>query len=87
MQMAIKDSFISVYYNGKTIFEIDHPLIIEIINDIKILYENLLDELKFEINKHDGLITLNIEASFKRIKISYYNMPVELITKIEEILN
>ena len=85
--MAIKDSFISVYYNGKTIFEIDQPLIIEIIDDIKILYENLLHELKHEINKHDGLITLNIEASFKRIKISYYNMPVELTTKIEEILN
>jgi len=55
MQMALKDSFISVYYNGKTIFEIDQPLIIEIIDDIKILYENLLHELKHEINKHDGL--------------------------------
>jgi hypothetical protein len=55
MQMALKDSFISVYYNGKSIFEIDHPLIIEIIHDIKILYENLLHELKHEINKHDGL--------------------------------
>jgi hypothetical protein len=87
MQMAQKDSFISVYYDGKTIFEIDHPLIIEIIHDIKILYENLLDDLNHEINKHDGLITLNVEASFKRIKISYYNIPVELITKIEEILN
>ncbi len=86
MQMAQKDSFISVYYDGKTIFEIDHPLIIEIINDIKVLYENLLEELNHEINKHDGLITLNIEASFKRIKISYYKMPLELITKIEEIL-
>ena len=87
MHKAQEDSFIRVYYDGKTIFEIDQSLIIEIIHDIKILYENLLDELTHEINKHDGLITLNVEASFKRIKISYYNIPAELTTKIEEILN
>lgn len=80
-------SFINVQYSGLGYNEVENIQITEIMNDIKILYEDILSGIQTDIIKHKGEITLDIDKEFKSIKMKYSNIPVHLYHSIREILD
>jgi hypothetical protein len=78
---------IEITYNGKKYNEIGDAITQAVVDIIKNNFEESIKPFTAEIEQHNGCVNIDIPTDFKNAKISFVDLPPELISRITDALH